>query len=69
MELYTKIMLKKGEFDKVLEFLNKHEQSFGIILDKRKLVYQTLYRKGDKLGAINELIAILKNNYENIDQF
>lgn len=59
--------LKKGEYDKVLEFLNKHEKSFGMLLDKRKLIYKSLYNKGDKLGAINELISILKDNYNNID--
>jgi hypothetical protein len=38
-----------------------------MLLDKRKLVYKTLYNKGDKLAAINELISIIKNNNNNID--
>jgi hypothetical protein len=40
-----------------------------MILDKRNLVYKALYLKGDKIGAINELISIIKHNYENIEQF
>lgn len=66
MQLYTKIYLAKGEYDKVIEFLNLHEASFGIILDKRKLIFKALLKKGDKIGAINELISIIKNNYENV---
>jgi hypothetical protein len=46
--------------------LNANEASFGIILDKRKLVFKALLKKGDKISAINELIAIIKNNYENV---
>lgn len=37
-----------------------------MILDKRKLVFKALLKKGDKLAAINELLAIIKNNYENV---
>jgi hypothetical protein len=59
-------MLSKGEYDKVIEFLNKHEASFGMILDKRRLVFKTLLKRGDKIGAINELIGIIKTNYENV---
>ena len=40
-----------------------------MILDKRKLVFRAHYKKGDKVGAINELLAIVKYNYENIDEF
>lgn len=46
--------------------MNANEASFGIILDKRKLVFKVLLKKGDKIGAINELIAIIKYNYENV---
>jgi len=60
------VYLAKGEYDKVIEFLAAHEASFGIILDKRKLVFKALMKKGDKIAAINELIAIIKNNYENV---
>lgn len=60
-------MLKKGEYDKVLEFLDKHEASFGIVLEKRKMVVKVLYRRGDKLGAINELLSIIKHNYLQVD--
>ena len=59
-------MLSKGEYDKVIEFLNKHEASFGMILDKRRLIFKTLLKKGDKLGAINELISIIKTNYDKV---
>jgi hypothetical protein len=46
--------------------LNANEASFGIILDKRKLVFKALLKKGDKIAAINELLDIIKNNYENV---
>ncbi len=66
VQLYAKIMLSKGEYDKVIDFLNKHEASFGMILDKRRLIFKTLLKKGDKLGAINELVSIIKTNYEKV---
>ncbi len=50
----------------MIEFLNANEASFGIILDKRKLVFKALLKKGDKVAAINELIGIIKTNYENV---
>jgi hypothetical protein len=59
-------MLAKGDFDKVIEFLNKNEAAFGIIVEKKKLVFKTLLKKGDKLGAMNELIDIIKINYESV---
>jgi hypothetical protein len=59
-------LLAKGDFDKVIDFLNKNEASFGMILEKRKLVFRALVKKGDKVGAINELISIIKANYENV---
>ena len=37
-----------------------------MILEKRKLVFRALVKKGDKVGAINELISIIKANYENV---
>jgi hypothetical protein len=40
-------MVAKGEFDKVPEFLNKFESSFGLIIDKKKLVFKTLLKKND----------------------
>lgn len=67
MLLYYKIMLGKGDYDNVIQFLHLNEASFGIILDKRKLVFKALLRKGDKLGAINELLAIIKTNYESVE--
>jgi len=30
-------------------------------------MFQTLMKKGDKLGAVNELIAIIKTNFENVN--
>jgi hypothetical protein len=59
-------LLAKGDYDKVLDFLNKNEASFGMILDKRKLVFKVLVKKGDNLSAINELVSIVKSNYENV---
>ena len=46
--------------------MNANEASFGIILDKRKLVYKALLKKGDKISAVNELLSIIKNNYESV---
>ena len=66
MQLYSKVSLAKGDYDKVIDFLNKNEASFGMILDKRKLVFKALVKKGDKLAALNELISIVKANYENV---
>jgi hypothetical protein len=40
-------MLKKGEYDKVLDFLNIHEASFGMKIEKNKLVFKTHLLKGD----------------------
>lgn len=37
-----------------------------MLIDKRKLIFKTLLKKGDTLGAINELISILKGNYEKV---
>ena len=68
VQLYTKVLLFKGEYDKVLDFLAKHEASFGMIVDKKKLVFQTIYKKGDKVGAINALIDIVKSNYEQLEK-
>ena len=53
-------MLKKGEYDKVLGFLNLHEASFGMIIEKNKLVFKTHLLKGDRLSAINELLSIVR---------
>ena len=66
MQLYSKVSLAKGDYDKVIDFLNKNEASFGMILDKRKLVFKALVKKGDRLAALNELISIVKANYENV---
>lgn len=60
-------MLAKGEYDKVIEFLNKNEASFGLIIEKKKLLFKTKLKKGDTLGAINELLGIIKFNYENVN--
>lgn len=62
-----KVYLAKGEYDRVIEFLNKNEGSFGMLIEKRKLMFKTLMKKGDKLGAVNELIAIIKTNFENVN--
>lgn len=59
--------LAKGEYDRVIEFLDKNEASFGMLIEKRKLKFKTLMRKGDKLGAVNELLTIIKSNYENVN--
>lgn len=59
--------MAKGEYDKVIEFLNKHEQVFGLLIEKRKLMFKTFMKKGDMVGAVNELIAIIKTNYENVN--
>ena len=37
-----------------------------MILDKKKLVFKALLKKGDILGAINEILAIIKFNYESV---
>lgn len=50
----------------MIAFLNQHEASFGMIIDKKKLVFKTLLKKEDTLGAINELLSILKFNFENV---
>jgi len=47
VQLYVKVLLAKGEFEKVIEFLNKHEHSFGLLIEKRKLMFKTLMKKGD----------------------
>lgn len=67
VQLYTKIMLSKGEYDKVLDFLSQNEASFAMTLDKQKLIFKTLLRKGDKLGALNELLSIVRHNFENVN--
>lgn len=67
IQLYTKILLSKGDYDKVIEFLHKNESSFGIVLDKKKLIFKTLLKKGDNQGAINELISMIKINFENVN--
>eukprot|EP00347_Sterkiella_histriomuscorum_P023059 403336110 len=69
VQLYFKILLAKKQFDKALEYLNQHEQSFGMILDKRRLVYQLKYKQGDIIGVIQELISIIKHNYQHVDEF
>ena len=61
-----KVYLAKGEYERVIEFLDKNEASFGMLIEKRKLMVKTLMKKGDKLGAVNELIGIIKTNYENV---
>lgn len=38
-------------------------------LDKRKLVVKAFYKKNDMIGAINELLSIIRDNYRNIEQF
>jgi hypothetical protein len=60
-------MLSKGEYDKVLDFLSQNEASFAMTLDKQKLIFKTLIRKGDKLGALNELLSIVRHNFENVN--
>ena len=66
VQLYVKVYLAKGEYERVIEFLDKNEASFGMLIEKRKLMVKTLMKKGDKLGAVNELIGIIKTNYENV---
>lgn len=53
MQLYVKVYLAKGEYERVIEFLDKNEASFGMLIEKRKLMVKTLMKKGDKLGAAN----------------
>jgi hypothetical protein len=57
------VLLAKGEYDKVLAFLSQHEASFGLIIEKNKLVFRILLKRGDILGAINELLSIIKANF------
>lgn len=66
VQLYVKVYLAKGEYERVIEFLDKNEASFGMLIEKRKLMVKTLIKKGDNLGAVNELIGIIKTNYENV---
>ena len=41
-----------------------------MILDKRKLVYKILKKKGDVVdGVINELLNIIRDNYENVENY
>ena len=59
--------MAKGEYERVIEFLNKNEASFGLLIEKRKLLLKTFMKKGDKVAAVNELIGIIKTNYENVN--
>lgn len=36
-------MVAKGEYQKAIDFVNKNEKSFGMILDKRRLIVKALY--------------------------
>lgn len=58
--------MAKGKYQRVLEYLEANEKSFGMILDKRRLVAKALYKSGDILGCINELLAIIRDNYRNV---
>ncbi len=61
--------MAKGNYDKAIDYLSKNEKSFGIILDKRRLVVKALYKKGDTKGCINEILGIIRDNYRNVEQF
>jgi hypothetical protein len=37
-------MIAKGDFQKAIDYLNLNEKSFGMILDKRKLVFKAFYK-------------------------
>lgn len=63
VQLYAKIMTRKGDYDKVLAFLSQHEASFGMIIEKKKLAFKVHLKKGDTLSAINELLGIVGTNY------
>jgi archaellum component FlaC len=60
------VLTAKGDFVKVLEFLHQFESSFGLVIDNKKLVIRTLLKKGDKLAAMNELVEMIRVNYENV---
>lgn len=66
MQLYAKILLKKGDYDKVLAFLNQHKASFGMIIENQKLAFKVHLKRGDTLSAINELLGIVGTNYTNV---
>lgn len=69
VQLYYKLLLAKGQYDKALEYITLHEKSFGMIMDQRKLVYLLKYQKQDKIATIQELIHIIKNNYLHKEEF
>ena len=61
--------MAKGQYQKVIDYLNKNESAFGMILDKRKLVVKTHYQSGDIISCINELLAIIRDNNRNLENY
>ncbi|CDW74130.1 UNKNOWN [Stylonychia lemnae] len=67
--LYSKILVAKGKYEQALEYLKENEQSFGMILDQKRLIYSLKYKQGDIEGVIQELTQIIKSNYNNVNEF
>lgn len=65
--MYVKVVSKKGDFAKAKEFLLANMGSFGMELEAKKLMMRITNMEGDKIGTINELINIIKHNYEQLD--
>jgi hypothetical protein len=61
------VYLAKGEYDRVIAFIGQNEASFGLLIDKKKLMFKVYMKKGDKLSAVNELLGMIKTNYENVN--
>lgn len=69
VQLYYKIQLSKGNYQLAIDYVNQNDKSFPIILDKHRLIIKALYKKGDTVGCINELLTVIKNNFNNVSQY
>lgn len=61
--------MAKGNYDKAIDYVNQHTKSFGLILDKRRLIVKALHKKQDYVGCINEILGIIRDNFNNVDQY
>lgn len=66
VQLYTKLLVAKGQYDKALAYLEEHKGSFGMILDKHRMVTRILIKSGDVKGCIDHLIDVIKTNYQRL---
>lgn len=61
--------MAKGNHQKAIDYVIQNEKSFSMKLDKHRLIIKALYKKGDLVACLNELLLTINNNFNNITEY